>query len=576
MDILYSHISTLYTLWKSLEVDPCTLNQKLNNVIQELEKLIQSEKREKLILVADIEDMIANVESATKQLGVSIEDMLQSTLLRDDLILNDLLVPPTYPKRQSLVELNNKLDHETKMRDVHIQECLPQIKTLSKELDLPLKEYDMSDLSWGNVQLISCDLRDLRELKVQRSQRFEILARSIQYYWIILEHPVNMNHTLEVSLDQLFQQLPLTVSITPNTFHIKDTTYYDHASIQLSEQVLNQLHTMKQDLEMTYQERHSIYTKSVRKLHAVWDELQIPLLERPPLPETLNVNDMLKLKNIIDNLEPFIKKAFEKYILQFIEQLVPLWDACLVSSFERDEFIASLYEKNTKQEIKYTVDKHIDYLRSMEGKGKALMALMQERKDLIQKMIDFEKKASDPKRLFQASFQLLEEEKWRNSCLPRLLKLDRDLIRAIQEFERLAGKPVMFGEKRYLDTLLEEIADREANQTFFGFLNTEPSKSASTINIKRVKNPRPASVTSLGSMVKKQPKLRSIGPSQSTPLDKKSKKQQPKEEPTKPSIVHYIPPPLSPRPYKRNSRLTASMIPISTIHISPLTTTKSI
>lgn len=90
----------------------------------------------------------------------------------------------------------------------------------------------------------------------------------------------------------------------------------------------------------------------------------------------------------------------------------------------------------------------------MEGKGKALMALMQERKDLIQKMIDFEKKASDPKRLFQASFQLLEEEKWRNSCLPRLLKLDRDLIRAIQEFEKLAGKPVMFGEKRYLDTLV--------------------------------------------------------------------------------------------------------------------------
>lgn len=39
--------------------------------------------------------------------------MLQSTLLRDDLILNDLLVPPTYPKRQSLVELNNKLDHVT-------------------------------------------------------------------------------------------------------------------------------------------------------------------------------------------------------------------------------------------------------------------------------------------------------------------------------------------------------------------------------------------------------------------------------------------------------------------------------
>lgn len=69
-------------------------------------------------------------------------------------------------------------------------------------------------------------------------------------------------------------------------------------------------------------------------------------------------------------------------------------------------------------------------------------------------MIDFEKTASDPKRLFQASFQLLEEEKWRNNCLPRLLYLDRQLIKALNEFEKLAGKPVMIGERRYLDTLV--------------------------------------------------------------------------------------------------------------------------
>lgn len=111
-------------------------------------------------------------------------------------------------------------------------------------------------------------------------------------------------------------------------------------------------------------------------------------------------------------------------------------------------------------------------------------------------MIDFEKTASDPKRLFQASFRLIEEEKWRNTCLPHLLQLDRQLIKAIEEFERLAGKPVMIGERRYLDTLLDEIADREANQTFFGFLNSEPVDRPIS---KRVKS-RPASVGSLGSI----------------------------------------------------------------------------
>jgi hypothetical protein len=69
-------------------------------------------------------------------------------------------------------------------------------------------------------------------------------------------------------------------------------------------------------------------------------------------------------------------------------------------------------------------------------------------------MIDFEKKASDPKRLFQASFRLNEEERWRNTCLPHLLLLDRQLIKAIGEYEKLAGKPVMIGDRRYLDTLV--------------------------------------------------------------------------------------------------------------------------
>jgi hypothetical protein len=108
----------------------------------------------------------------------------------------------------------------------------------------------------------------------------------------------------------------------------------------------------------------------------------------------------------------------------------------------------------TKQEIKSEVDLHIAYLESIRLEGQALKALMKERKELIQKMIEFEKKASDPKRLFQASFQLIEEEKWRNTCLPRLLLLDRQLIKAIGEYEKLAGKPVMIGDRRYLDTLV--------------------------------------------------------------------------------------------------------------------------
>lgn len=112
---------------------------------------------------------------------------------------------------------------------------------------------------------------------------------------------------------------------------------------------------------------------------------------------------------------------------------------------------------------------------------------------------------------------------------------------------------------------MDEIADREANQTFFGFLNTEPAVDRPTS--KRVKS-RPASVGSLGSMVvssspsltttnilkeskKSQLKTRAVSaimtssnmipkkikPSQSMPLSKKQQLLQKKSAPRKNSAT---------------------------------------
>ena len=51
-------------------------------------------------------------------------------------------------------------------------------------------------------------------------------------------------------------------------------------------------------------------------------------------------------------------------------------------------------------------------------------------------MIAFEQTASDPKRLFQSSFQLVEEEKFRRRAYPTLLKLENTLLEAIMKFEK--------------------------------------------------------------------------------------------------------------------------------------------
>lgn len=107
--------------------------------------------------------------------------------------------------------------------------------------------------------------------------------------------------------------------------------------------------------------------------------------------------------NIIATEKKKKKPPTYLFVLKFKDQLIPLWDTCLLSEMERSKFITSLYEKSkysnpenilfivakqnnidTKLEIKSKVDQHMTYLSSIQVEGQALKALMKERKDLIQ------------------------------------------------------------------------------------------------------------------------------------------------------------------------------------------------
>jgi hypothetical protein len=50
-------------------------------------------------------------------------------------------------------------------------------------------------------------------------------------------------------------------------------------------------------------------------------------------------------------------------------------------------------------------------------------------------MIEFEKHASDPRRLFGSSVQLNAEEKWRKTAYPTLLRIEERLILRIRQYE---------------------------------------------------------------------------------------------------------------------------------------------
>lgn len=106
------------------------------------------------------------------------------------------------------------------------------------------------------------------------------------------------------------------------------------------------------------------------------------------------------------------------------------------------------------EQARIMIQEHLDYLSTLQTVGEKVFNLMRERRDLIQKMIDFEKTASDPRRLFQSSFQLLQEEKWRKACYPNLLKLEDALVRTVIAYENNSKRPFMYQGQRYLDSLV--------------------------------------------------------------------------------------------------------------------------
>jgi hypothetical protein len=94
--------------------------------------------------------------------------------------------------------------------------------------------------------------------------------------------------------------------------------YYYHPSNQLglTSATLNVLVEKQHVLQSLYDARIQIYNYSTTRIKAVWEEFNIPILERPTLPLRLSDQDMIELQDIINNIDPLVRNVFDKYIQQ--------------------------------------------------------------------------------------------------------------------------------------------------------------------------------------------------------------------------------------------------------------------
>ncbi|KAM0681346.1 hypothetical protein GINT2_000546 [Glugoides intestinalis] len=188
----------------------------------------------------------------------------------------------------------------------------------------------------------------------------------------------------------------------------------------------------------------------------------------------------IKRKEAILNIEG---KEFETRLSEKALEEMREYDGCLINEQSRrfDEIFDNSMEKlvelssaigrpvhsykRTEEDL-IAVREELAKLYPMREIYIEIVEKIIKRNALLEKMLEFEKVASDPKRLFKSSFQLNSEEKFRNSAYPSLLKLEESLFELIDRFERSYGIFLLEGAELKV-VLKNDIDSRIINRTVF-------------------------------------------------------------------------------------------------------------
>lgn len=147
------------------------------------------------------------------------------------------------------------------------------------------------------------------------------------------------------------------------------------------------------------------------------------------LETTSTTSNILDLQATYLSLQKTYQEHFDKI---FADKHTELSELCKVFNIEMTEFTKTPEDLEIMSNIIIELNaKKASYVNIIESKIR--------RDALKNKMIEFERNASDPKRLFRSSFQLIKEEKFRKSAYPSLVNMEKKILEMIDDFEAKFG-----------------------------------------------------------------------------------------------------------------------------------------
>ncbi|KAI8899675.1 microtubule associated protein-domain-containing protein [Globomyces pollinis-pini] len=376
------------------------------------------------------------------------------------------------------LQKRTELDTEVQQRILLVSRYKQEYETLQSELHI--QEYD-SFISQNSLKLSWIDefkqiLNKLYEERESRMCELRQTIRSLEHNYLKCKD--FLTDLILMKLEQINIDL---LMIPPDPIEILQKP------LSLSTDFLLELKHLNSSITNLYETKVNEVCQCISEIKLLWNDLQIgdevELNEDPSFLEQYEI--------IRDGLRTQWSIKMKEKIDLYVTEIKDLWNKCMISEIQQQTFLDQIQDDIYSPRSESLILKELEQLKNCYKSCQEIFQLIQSRKELLQKMKEFESKASDPKRLFQPSFQLIEEEKFRKSCYPTLLKLENTIRDKIYDFEKDSNSIFSCDGEPYLNKLETDISNRFINESVFSLsCKLTPRKEISGLKARSPKTPR--------------------------------------------------------------------------------------
>ncbi|KAF9960445.1 carboxypeptidase C prc1 [Mortierella alpina] len=392
----------------------------------------------------DQDAIYATLEDHCQQLGLDAANVTQLVILPS-------IAPITLTTRQVLHQACDNLFQDIVRRRERIERWISRIVTIAENIRESPDPY---------LQTNMAPMSRARLLQMARLQRFQHMVGMLRVRW---------DQCAYLPADEYDHALSRLFDHAESQDSAMDVPYLRvEAPLCLSKECLASLTAKLASLDKDYCARQARIRAVEHMLRVIYQDLDTPESKRFVFRKEASVKYSAELGRELKALQQELE-ARKLYLSgERWTALAVVWDSCLVSELEREAFKAAVDADDVTFIEKLTrIQSEIDNCHSRFSRSGDVYKLMMTRSSHIERMIAFEHTAKDPKRLFQASFRLVDEDKFRRKAYPTLLNLEEKLLKAIEKFEGEQGETFMYEGVPYLETLQKEIENRHVNETVF-------------------------------------------------------------------------------------------------------------